>query len=80
VEENLWPAGSPIAKPATSANGSNCLYKLTTALHRQGGPRESVAPLDLTVYFPPRVENKMLRGKKENKKKDWWGCPKLYPV
>jgi len=29
VEENLWPAGSPIAKPATSANGSNCLYKLT---------------------------------------------------
>jgi len=29
VEENLWPTGSPIAKPATSANGSNCLYKLT---------------------------------------------------
>jgi len=29
VEENLWPAGFPIAKPATSANGSNCLYKLT---------------------------------------------------
>ena len=29
VEENLWPAGSPIAKPATSANGSNCLYKPT---------------------------------------------------
>jgi len=33
VEENLWPTGSPIAKPATSANGSNCLYKLTTANH-----------------------------------------------
>ena len=31
VEENLWPTGSPIAKPATSANGSNCLYKLTSA-------------------------------------------------
>jgi len=29
VEEDLWPPGSPIAKPATSANGSNCLYKLT---------------------------------------------------
>jgi len=29
VEENLWPPGSPIAKPATSANGFNCLYKLT---------------------------------------------------
>jgi len=29
LEENLWPPGDPIAKPATSGNGSNCLYKLT---------------------------------------------------
>lgn len=28
-----------------------------TALRRRSGPRESVTPLELTVYFPPRVEN-----------------------
>jgi len=46
VEENLWPTGSPIAKPATSANGSNCLYKLT--------PQYPITPLQTIRQHPIR--------------------------